>query len=163
MINKPSIQLKAAFLLVAFSLNTIVGFACAIGIDMSFNTPHHHNEEATEATIHIHADGKKHVHNEKKDKHKHDKSHHNKSEVNKESNEGDNCCNEKVTKFVQLDKFVPQALNIGNPVFFTPFISSFYNIELLHRDNITKDIKYFVRSYHPPIPDIRIAIRSFQI
>ena len=55
-----SIQLKAAFLLIIFSMNMLVGFSCAVGVDMGFNTAHHHEGEATE--LHVHADGKKHHH-----------------------------------------------------------------------------------------------------
>ncbi len=52
--KKISIQIKAAFLIGVFSLNTVIGFACAIGIDIGFNTAHHHDDEATEVTIHVH-------------------------------------------------------------------------------------------------------------
>lgn len=31
-----SIKIKAAFLLVVFALNTVVGFACSLGVDMGF-------------------------------------------------------------------------------------------------------------------------------
>ena len=44
--------------MIVFSLNTIIGFACAVGIDMGFNSTDHHDEEATETSVHIHADGK---------------------------------------------------------------------------------------------------------
>ena len=75
-----SIQLKAAFLLLVFGLNTVVGFACSLGLDMGFNIPHHkeevsaspihihkagkheHQKETAKTSIHVHADGKKHVH-----------------------------------------------------------------------------------------------------
>ena len=59
-----SIQLKAAFLLLVFAFNTVVGFACAVGINMGFNAPHHHDEEeAIETTVHHHhAGGKAHQH-----------------------------------------------------------------------------------------------------
>ena len=67
-----SIRLKAALLLIIFSMNTVIGFACAIGIDMGFNTTHHHDEEAKEVTIHVHADGKKHQHHDKATRHHHD-------------------------------------------------------------------------------------------
>ena len=42
------IQLKAALLLLVFGLNTIIGFACAVGVDMGFNTSHHHNNGTAE-------------------------------------------------------------------------------------------------------------------
>ena len=75
-----SIQLKAAFLLLVFGLNTVVGFACSLGLDMGFNIPHHkeevsaspihihkagkheHQKETAKTSIHVHADGKKQVH-----------------------------------------------------------------------------------------------------
>ena len=152
-----SIQLKAAFLIIVFSLNTMIGFACAIGIDMGFNTIQHHEEEATEAIVHIHKDGKEHVH------HNEVKKHHDEADNHKEKNGKDNCCHDKAIKITQVDKSIPQSLkSVGNPVFFTTFISSFYNIDPLFASRTTS-IKYFVRSYHPPIPDIRIAIQSFQI
>ncbi len=155
-----SIQFKAAFLLVVFSLNTLIGFACAAGIDMGFNRTHHHDEEATKVSMHEHANGKKHIHHNETGKH-HDETsnHHHKSKDNK-----DNCCNDKVAQFSQLDKAVPPSLHLAlNPIFFTPFISSFYNIDVLFSSQQKRAIKYFIRSHHPPIADIRIAIQSFQI
>ena len=151
-ISRP-IQIKAAFLILVFSLNTVIGFACAIGLDMGFNAMHHHDEEATE-TMHVHADGKKHIHHEKADKdHQHKKS----------TDDKDNCCNNKVIKFSQLDKSVPQSLNPVNSIFFTAFVSAFYNTDVSFLSQGNPNIKYFVRSYHPPIPDICIAVQSFQI
>ncbi len=153
-----SIQLKAAFLIIVFSLNTIIGFACAIGIDMGFNTTHHHGNETTAATVHIHKDGKKHFHHKEAAKHHDEVSNHHKAKDTK-----DNCCNDKVIKITQLDKSVPQYIGALNPVFFTTFVSSFYYFDILYTSQLSPSIKYFVRSHHPPIPDIRIAIQSFQI
>ncbi len=148
-----------------FALNTVVGFACSVGVNMGFNTKHHDGEKATEAVVHVHKDGKKHVHQEKNEKQSHDKSHshdqaHNHHE--KSDNKG-NCCNDKVNSFQQLDKSVPQTVNVVHPFFFTAFVSIYYNIDILPHADIIKDIKPFVRSNHPPIADIRIAIQSFQI
>lgn len=148
-----------------FAMNTVAGFACAVGVDMGFNAKHHDENEATEAVVHVHKDGKKHVHQEKNENHSHDKSHSH-DQANNHHNSGgdkDNCCNDKVNSFQQLDKSVPEAVNVVHPVFFTAFVSTYYNIEILPHTDIIKDIKPFVRSYHPPIPDIRIAIQSFQI
>ncbi|MEO6134329.1 MAG: hypothetical protein ABIP35_04190 [Ginsengibacter sp.] len=151
-----SIQLKAAFLLIAFSLNTIIGFACAVGLDMDFNS--HHHEEVTKATVHVHADGNKHHHkNEVKDHHEEKvKDHH-------EGNEKDNCCNDHVTKIVRQDKAIASSISINTPICSTTFITGFYIADALLAAGINSHIKYFVRSHHPPIPDIRIAIQSFQI
>lgn len=49
-----TIQLKAVFLLAVFTLNTMLGFACAVGLDMGFNSKHHHHKEGT--TLHHHQD-----------------------------------------------------------------------------------------------------------
>jgi hypothetical protein len=148
-----SIQLKAAFLLLVFAFNTAVGFACAIGVDMGFNA-HHHDEEATE--IHVHANGTQHEHHKKTANHHHE-------ENKKEKKEDGGCCNDSVIKFSQTDKSVPQSNSILSPVFFTAFIATHYNIDIFNSSQVTASIKYFARSYHPPIPDIRIAIQSFQI
>jgi len=147
-----------------FALNTVVGFACSVGVDMGFNNKHHAEEE-TEAVVHVHKDGKQHIHHEKNEKHSHDKSrkHDEASNQHKSGGEKDNCCNDKVKAFHDLDKSVPNSLSLVHPVFFTAFLASYYNVSLLPHTDIVKDIKPFVRSYHPPIPDIRIAIQSFQI
>jgi hypothetical protein len=149
--TKSSIQLKAALLITVFGLNTVVGFACAMGLDMRFNSTHHHGEEAT--AVHVHADGKKHHH--EKPAHHHDD--------NKQKEEKGGCCNDSAIKFSQTDKSVLPSNTIINPVVFTAFIRSYYTIDIFFPSQITGSTKYFARNYHPPIPDIRIAIQSFQI
>jgi hypothetical protein len=162
--NKRKYKIIAAFLLTVFSLNTVVGFACSVGIDMGFNSKHHHDEEVTETVVHIHSDGKKHFHYEKKENQNHGKVHHHEQANNhhKSSNKKDNCCNDQVFQFEQLDKSVPPSLNIIHPIFLISFFDAFYNV-VLPSPGIVKDIKQFVRNYHPPILNIRIAIQSFQI
>ena len=195
-----SIQLKATFLLIVFSLNTIVGFACSLGLDMGYNSKHHEEdaeteavvhihkdgkkhihhekkknsndnshqqgkEKATKAVVHVHKDGKRHIHHEKKESHGHDKSytHTETKKTEKTKKDKDNCCTDEVMNFQQIDKSIPNSVNIIHPVFFTAFVSVYYNITLSPHTNIVRDIKPFVRNHHPPIPDIRIAIQSFQI
>jgi hypothetical protein len=146
-----SIQLKAALLILVFGFNTVVGFACAIGINMGFNKTHHHDEEATE--INEHADGVKHHHDEVAE-HKHS---------NKD--EKDDCCHNKVVTISQADKALPQIAKLLNPVFFSAFINVYNIIGISYPSpsQVNTSTKYFVRGHHPPIPDIRIAIQSFQI
>ena len=157
-----SIQVKALILLLVFSLNTVVGFACSVGLDMGFNSNHHRSEESTEAIVHIHSDGKKHIHSEKKTDHKTSR-HHEQDNDHRKSKEGKNdCCNDQVLKFEQLDKSVSYSLHIIHPTFLIAFFDSFYDVTV-SRSDIVKDIKQFVRSYHPPISNVRIAIQSFQI
>ncbi len=148
-----------------FALNTVVGFACSLGVDMGFNTKDHHQANAVKTVVHIHKDGKKHVHKEKDEKHGHADSHkHNKANNDhKPEAKKNNCCTDAVKAFRDADKAVPNSLTTIHPVFFTDFIPAYYSIALLPYSNRVKNIRYFVRSYHPPIPDIRIAIQSFQI
>lgn len=173
--DKSTIQLKAALLLAVFSLNTIVGFACSMGVDMSFNTSkhkeevtkptththangekHEHKKEPAKASIHIHADGKKHEH--------HNKPAKDHPEENKSSQkEKDDCCNDKVVKIAQTDKAVAHSNTLVHPVFFTAFISCYYKIDVSYPSQVATSNKYFVRGHHPPILDVRIAIQSFQI
>ena len=120
-----------------------------MGMNMGFNTSHH-DEEVTE--VHVHADGKKHHHEQPE--HNHEKKH-------KEEKGG--CCNDSVIKFSQADKSAPQSNSIVNPLFFTAFIATYFAIDITYHSQVSGSPKYFVRSYHPPIPDIRIAIQSFQI
>ena len=148
--RKNSLQLKAGFLLIALSLNTVIGFACAVGLDMGFNTHHCNCHETIIPITSHHQDTSQHSSEANNDHHK--------------SKDGkDNCCNDQVIKFSQLDKAVPQSSNVINPIFLTVFVSTWYGIDVLNVSNVHTSIKYFVRSYHPPIADIRIAIKSFQI
>lgn len=141
MIVNRHIQCKAAVLLVVFSLNTWVGFACSMGIEMGFNSPHHATE-ITKAQVHIHKDGKKHEHKDGSDK-------------------KDDCCNGKVIKLQIADKNLDHSQTLINtPVLFLS--GTFYRIPVY--DIIKgKTQTYFASQFHPPPRDIRIAIRSFQI
>ncbi len=148
--RKKSILVNAAFLLIIFSLNMIIGFACAVGLDMGFNSHHHDGDETTMLNTSYH-------HNASQHQGEADNDHH-KSKEGKE-----NCCNDQVMKFTQIDKSVPQSIKTISPTFLTAFVSANYGIDILYTSYINTSIKYFVRSYHPPIADIRIAIHSFQI
>ena len=136
--------------MIIFSLNTIVGFACAVGVDMSFNTTHHHDDEEEGTQIHVHPDGAKHHHEEVEDKHK-------------PGDKKDDCCHDKVIKISQADKALPHAAKLLSPVFFTAFVAVYYDLNTAYFSQIFTSTRYFVRGHHPPISDIRIAIQSFQI
>jgi len=149
-----SIQLKAALLLLVFSMNTVIGFACAIGVNMGFNTTNHHDEEATE--VHQHADGIKHDHHNQPAKHEHE---NNKSE--KKEKKG--CCNDEVQKLQSLDKALNQnAKTVIDVPAFAAIISTFFGIDIFSFAK-AYPLKYIARYFYLPPPDIRIAIQSFQI
>jgi hypothetical protein len=144
-------KITAIFLLTVFSLNTLAGFACSLGFDLGYNRIHHHDEQDTETIVQHHREGKNLVH------HFHHEVNNHKSKGNK-----DDCCSDEVTNFARLDKAVPASLQIVHPAFLPAFFETFYNDALLS-PGVVKNIKQFVRSYHPPIPDIRVAIQSFQV
>ena len=131
-------------------MNTVIGFACAMGVNMGFNRHHHDEEESPEATDHHHAGGKMHQHHDAINKHHHD-------------SEKDGCCNDDVMKFQRLDKNLTSNANavINTPVLVT-LPSSFFSIDIFRQPQVAYH-KYIDQFFHPPPPDIRILIQSFQI
>ncbi len=157
-------KLIAAFFLTVFSLNTILGFACSIGVDMGYNNKHHHKNK------HHQEDDQEHAlapnfHNHSQKSTSHQKSGVNSHRHEQETPGQDDCCNKNAVEFQQVDKSLSHAakINISTPVIL--LISQYaYSVSLLHFiNNDTGKQYYFVRSDHPPIPDIRVAIQSFQI
>ncbi|MDP3393361.1 hypothetical protein [Sediminibacterium sp.] len=169
-----TIKLKALFLLVVFASNTAVGFACALGMDMDFNTSHH-IEIAEVVDVHVHADGQKHVHEKENsitikgvhedainqdydtDRVKTILANYSKSYTKSPGG----CCSDEVQKFQDLDKNVTVYSGIAAPVF-VAILSTFLGIDLL---NGIKDFppKLKARFYYPPPIDILVAIQRFQI
>ena len=169
-----SIKLKALFLLVVFATNTAVGFACAIGVDMGFNSPHHKETEEP-AKVHIHDDGKKHVHEKEPSEvtthvhedginHQHDSEPAKQIPVNGSNlltKDDSGCCTNEVQEFQNLDKNVSVNTGINVPVFVT-ILSTYFDIDL---STALKNfpVDYKAGFFYPPPPDIRIAIQRFQI
>lgn len=152
-----SIQLKAAFLTVVFLLNTIVGFACAVGTDMGFNKQHHKEQKTVHSIEHNYENNKPHDHA----KHDHDKSaaDHHESKSSK-----DNCCKEEVAKLTKADKLYQPGFDyslLSLSFFILP--STGYRVGNSSIFPVNIPNAYFVRHCRPPIPDVRIAIQSFQI
>ena len=141
-------KIKALLLLIVFSLNTITGFACSVGIDMGYNTHHH-------------AHGEKHSH---KQDHKH--NHLNSISVKfTDASSKDDCCSNDVTRFSLLDKSVAaNNLLIEAPVFILPFTSTFLS-QSINESGLAVNSRFqFVRrSSFLNDTDIQMAIRRFQI
>jgi len=155
--TRSSIQLKAAFLTFVFLLNTIVGFACAVGTDMDFNSAHHKEQKTVHLGEHTHKDNKPHDHA----KHNHDEgaaAHH------ASKSPKDNCCKEEVTKLTKTDKLNQPGFDYSL-LFLSFFIlpSTAFRVGLLGTFPVNVPKVGFVRQCHPPITDVRIAIQSFQI
>ncbi len=144
-----TIQIKAAILLVVFSTNTIVGFACSLGADMGFNASHHEREEVAEL-IHVHPDGKKHLHHEEN------------TERHNESKKGD-CCNDDVIGIQLSDKNIAGNPNpvVKGPVF-TVTPGSFSDINYFHLAPVLPQ-KHILPFFHPPPSDIGLLFQVFRI
>lgn len=146
-----------------FSLNTIVGFACAVGMDMDmgFNSKHH---ETTGAITHQHEEGTPpHHHDKTSGSHHHsDADNHHQNPIDKSENK-DNCCNDSVLQFAKLDKTITNAakVNLDNSSFIS-LIYVFYLSDILSTSQVVKHLPV-VRWCFPPPPDIRVSIQSFQI
>ncbi len=172
-----SIQYKAVFLLIVFSLSTVVGFACSIGIEMKFNQNHHKNGDHHHATEpqpekshdhanpgHPHFEGVKADHDEKPHSHDDQTKHTNKLPDNTQEKQKDDCCKDEVAKIEETGKRVPQPFNYNlHPLFITITPVSAFNIDALSSNQHTPSNWHFVRNHHPPQADIRIAIQSFLI
>ncbi len=155
--RSPSIQLKAVFLLIVFSLNTVVGFACSVGLDMGYNNSHHQEEK----TVLAHREVPAHQHTKA---HSHDEQNSLSNDHHSSKKTKDNCCTDEAAKFAKFNKLTPQSIDFSiHPVFFTAFLSSFYHFDVFASNSNIPNNKFFVRTHHPPISDIRVAIQSFQI
>lgn len=166
---KPSrtIKLKALFLLVSFSLNSVVGFACSLGADMGFNS-NHHSHEGEEKQEHKH-DGHDKGHNNhhhEKAVHKHN---HEEGEKHDDGNTAifkapleDNCCKDFVVGFQSLDKQLFQKANPAKHKFeYTPLVLQ--TSMTFNKQVYTEPVRIPPKiPYHSP-PDIRVFIQSFLI
>lgn len=169
-----TIKLKAFFLLFVFTINTAVGFTCALSVDMGSNSlQHSKTNEALE--VHVHDDGKKHVHEKASvvvASHVHEDGiehqHNNASSKQNTTassdlptNDDGGCCANEVQKFQDLDKNVSVNIGISVPVFIA-MLSTYFKIEY---STVIKTFpaNFKARLYYPPPPNILIVIQRFQI
>ena len=172
-----SIKLKAAFLLTVFALNTVVAFACSMGLNMGYNKHHHSTEKVqpvASAHSHSHEPGTKPHHHttpathshDGNAKHSHDRNHSHGNDAashqNEKSSSNDDCCTDTAIKIQTEHKKLQQSqsFDIKAPVF-VAFLSAFLGLDLAP-ERATTATKFLVPQYYPP-PDIRIAIQSFLI
>lgn len=156
--NNKSIKFKAAILLTVFALNTIVAFACSLGLEMGFNQKNHHDENEEQVSS-KHSDHHSKSILEEHHEHNAGIAHH---DEKKGTTDNNGCCNDQAIKIQQVDKSLRQGADtvIKAPVF-VAFLSAFLGLEI-ESSNLYILHKSIVPQYYPP-PDIRIAIQSFQI
>lgn len=147
-------KIKASFLLVVFSLNTVAGFACSVGVDLGYNTNHNGHS-------------KKHEHGHGQNLKKTGASHSHKSNgaFSVENPKG-YCCSNYVSKFTLLDKSVATTIYHlqDPPVFFKTFTSTF-DSQAQNEPGVSSNSGFQVvrRSCFLNNMDIRVAIQSFRI
>jgi len=141
-----------------------VGFACSMGVDMGYNKSHH-TEDVIEVSVHVHADGKKHHHqNEPKKTHSDDpaSNHHDKKDASKkDASKKDDCCTNEIMQFQQSDKNLAAKTGINMPEL-VAILTTYFGIAIFKTTQSSPQ-KYIASYFHPPPPDIRVAIQSFQI
>ncbi|WP_316822992.1 hypothetical protein [Pedobacter gandavensis] len=139
---------KAIFLLVIFLLNTVVGFGCALGMEVDFHDPHHSYK------VDNHSD-KDHEHHHAIGKSTQISGQH----VSQE----DLCCKSLVNDLIIQSKQIPESIKFQAPV---PIISlpdfSHSLLAPLASVKLAQSV-YADHRERPPNQDIRIAIQSFQI
>ena len=168
-----SIKLKAVFLLIVFSLSTLVSFACAAGLDMGYNKDHHKVQTHPSATEHAgigHGHSKNALHghatvdNGGSASHRDEITHHEQNGGDKKESTPDDCCRDAAAKFEKCDKLSPQTFNYNfQALFITFIINPYFNANAITSLLHTPNSRYFIRNHHPPIADTRIAIQSFLI
>ena len=141
---------KALFLLMAFSLGTVVSFACSVS--SMFHGLHHHNSDAT--AHHSHDDGTKHEHSHS--------GHHHESDAPEKDKE--DCCSTDVLQLQKVEKSVSRPIEAPNAIFLTSFLSSFITLSSLLPAEEKTLLPHHIRWRLPAtIQDLRIVIQSFQI
>lgn len=148
-------KIRALLLLMVFSLNTMAGFACSIGVNMGYNKNHHGQGRHDEVGSH-HMGAMHHHHNSPPLE--------NISIVKMYSPDND-CCASQVNSFTRLDKSVVyNNLLLKPPVFSITLPSN--TIDISKNENggtVNSGFQDVRRWCAPDHTDIRIAIQSFQI
>jgi len=143
---------KAIFLLVIFLLNTVVGFACALGTEEIHDNDNHSH---TKAAVHEHKD---HQHNHAKG-HEHQMT----STPGLDPLKEDPCCKKVVNELTIQSKLIPETAKVlvNLPVI---WLANYPYTLLVPTSSIERGQSgYIDHRYRPPNEDIRISIQSFQI
>lgn len=155
MTGKPSTYFIALILLVVFSMNSVVSFACSLG--GLFHAMHHQQSSLAIAPG-------PHQH-EQADKPHH--SHEKKDQGDTESDTRpvkDNCCSDKASEIEKVDKSVSRIIEAPKltflPLFIAFFTSPFKVLPATESIEVDDLVRWRILT---TIPDTRIVIQSFQI
>lgn len=161
-----AIQYKALFLLATFSMNTVVGFACSLGVDMGFNSKHHShntsNQHEDADNLHEHDGNNSHSHQHGTASYHHSDTDNN--TISFKSADEENCCKDFVAGFNSLDKqLAKQNSNQPKITYLSPFIISAFIIDANNAKGYVQHLRIPPREIDFSPPDIRVFIQSFLI
>ena len=152
MTSRQKNKLRAFFLLAVFSLNTVMGFACSLGVDMGYNSEHHAHEKHNSLKLHSHPSGHKHEHTG--------------LAISGTTIKGVNndCCTNGVTRFTLLDKAITHPLLLHSPAFFIEIRDPFlFSLQEEVGATANSRFRFVRRSCFLNDIDIQTATRRFQI
>ncbi|WP_344853997.1 hypothetical protein [Pedobacter jeongneungensis] len=137
-------KIKAVFFLFTFMLNALVGFGCSISMENEGHENSHKHDHHTHQHETVQLVSSQHI------------------EL-KITGKEDSCCKTLVTNFLVQGKLLPHytKLNLKAPA----LVPTGFSFAFVPQTKIIiaaqQEINH--RAYHPPHPDIRISIQSFQI
>jgi hypothetical protein len=146
-------HIKALFLLVVFSLNTLVSFACSLG---GFFHSFHHSASSS-------AVEGQHGHHPHKEGHQH---HGNASHYDSKPSEkpDDDCCSKNLVTIEKVEKAISRTIQAPEATFLASFLTAFSSLFALLPAEESLPSPDSVRWRIPAtIQDLRIVIQSFQI
>lgn len=156
-------KIKAAILLLVFALNTVVSFACSVGL-LDFSKEHHKHDATHSHDKANNHEITSHHHDENVDltNHQHLDSDNNYTQ----SEEENNCCSDDVVKVSTLDKAVTTVNQNPLPLpvevmaaIYAYILPDYYSQKLLVKPKPPFDRSWDLSDH----TNIRIAIQSFQI
>jgi hypothetical protein len=157
-------KIVAGVLLLVFSLNTLAGFACSIGIDLGYNSGHHQTHRKQHRS-----DDKQNTHAHKH-KQRSPKTHlvldsHNSTHSLTINDNQNDCCSGFVTQFARLDKAVPHNdFVLQAPVFVLALTTAFVVQDPKEAElPVDSRFQFVRRSCFLNDTSIRISIQSFLI
>jgi hypothetical protein len=164
-----AIQYKALFLLVTFSMNTVIGLACSMGVDMGFNAHHHHSHEA--GKHHEHSDADHHEEHDGGNSHSHQHEAMEPLHLDTGNNialftsqDEANCCKDYVVGFNSVDKQLAKQNSTQLKItYLSPFIATFFFTESTNEKGYVLHLRIPPREIDYSPPDIRVFIQSFLI
>ncbi len=150
---------KALVLLIVFSLNTVVSFACSFS--NLFHGFHHHKSSAT--TVEHKHSGSHHDSHVQKNKHEHgNQSEHNHDSGSSKSTK-DDCCSGSVVGIEKVEKALSRTIEAPHAIFITSLFAAYaklFSLPTIERILFPKSIRWRLPA---TIQDLRIVIQSFQI